>query len=312
MNWANWDIAGFTDENSRLQAYLEGYSAIWVPPDVKLGKWPDSSNKLVDCVIYPIPPEWQKNLPLRADPFVLSTDKGENVLNILESIGWVKKEETEGVLNDFVKLAEGTDEDILAFAKKWGPLWICVKHQDCIWSPNRMKFKWEGGIDSCLWFPAEPLYFYRHYARLVKAILDIASYLLEGKPAPPSLWKMAGWCEEENKFDVTIQRFFLASSVNGWLSGSDVTLWLKWDKEQRPRMNIDTGWGCFQKMWVELAQCLAGVRQLCVCDKCNQLYVRYDRKPQKGRKNYCPTCRSKNAKQKVYAEKKTLLKNSST
>ncbi len=301
MQWANWDFAGFTDENSRLKAYVQGYSAIWVPPEVRLGEWPNAEGKPVACVIFPIPPEWQECLPVRGEPIILGSPEGEN---LLVKAGWQRKKNTEGVLNDFVKLADASDEKILAFTQKWGPLWLCVKHQDCVWSPNTVRLGWDGKKDCCLWFPAEPLAFYRRYARLVKGILDAAALLAEGKPVPSSLWQEAGWSGEENQFDIAVQRFFLASSVNGWLQGSDVTLWLAWDREKHPSLNVDTGWGCFQRMWVELAQCLAGARELCICDMCHQLYVRYDRKPQKGRKNYCPECRSKNAKQRAYAEQK--------
>lgn len=297
MEWKDWDEADFTDENSRLRAYVQGHSAIWVPPEVKLDKWPDTNG--LDCVLFLVPPEWMERLPVPGNPFILVTDDGDNVL---EKVGWRRKENTEGVLNDFVKLADATDEEILAFAKKWGPLWLCVKHRDCIWSPNSVRVKWNGKEDCCLWVPAEPLHLYRRYARMARAILNAAYCLVEGKPVPTSLWVEAGWSGEESQFDVALQRFFLASSVNGWLSNSDVTLWLNWGSEVRPRLSVDTGWGCFQKIWLELAQCLTGARQLCVCDMCNRLYVRYGRKPQAGRKNYCPDCREQNAKQRAWAK----------
>ncbi|ADQ05193.1 hypothetical protein Calow_1647 [Caldicellulosiruptor owensensis OL] len=308
MRWTErdeWDLVNFTDENSRLKAYVPKTSGVWVPPDVRLGKWPNIDNKLLDCIMFPIPEEWQKLLPVKNDPFILASENGEN---LLADIGWQKKENVEGVLDDFVKLADANDDEILEFVAKWGPLWLCVKHRECIWAPlpSSIKVGYDGCIDYCLWFPAEPLSFYRFYAKQVKAILDAAALLVEGKPVPPSLWKAIGWCEKESEWDISIQRFFLISTVNGWLEATGTTLWLEWGKESYPTLYIDTGWGCFSKIWVELAQCLSNAKQLCVCDLCHQPYIRKDRKPQKGRKNYCPTCRSKNAKQRVYAQKRAV------
>src|SRR4051812_13779671 len=43
-----------------------------------------------------------------------------------------------GLLEDFVKLARASDETILGYARRWGPLWLCghalpFSHQDNCW-----------------------------------------------------------------------------------------------------------------------------------------------------------------------------------
>src|ERR1700682_5045484 len=33
-----------------------------------------------------------------------------------------------GLLEDFLKLASASDEAILSYARRWGPLWLCAAH----------------------------------------------------------------------------------------------------------------------------------------------------------------------------------------
>lgn len=296
MATEKWDEADFTDTEGRLgAAYVRGSSAIWVPPEVQLGKWPDAKGNLLDCVLYPVPHKWKPYLPLPGEPFLEGVEFG----NDLKEIGWTTREDTRGLVNEFVRLADAPDEKVLAFARKWGPMWLCVKHRDCLWDVVSVRLRWDGSKECCLWFPAEPIQFFRRYAGITKAVLDIAAHLIEGKPVSASLWREAGWCEKEAEFDIATQRFFLASSISGWL-GQGIHLWVSWGKEKRPTLAVDTGLGFLRRVWLEIVQCVTGAKQLSTCDCCGRPYVRYGRKPQAGRKNYCPDC-AEQGRKRVWA-----------
>lgn len=308
MDKIQWDLAGFTDEESRLTAYVQGYSAIWIPPEVQLAKMDgNSDDDPMDCIVYPLPEEWEEELiPLPGELSISSpSGKTYSLLRSLKSIGWKVREDADGVLNDFVKLAEASNEEILNFARKWGPLWLCMKHEECLWSPFSARTLRDGEKDCCLWFPMEPASVYRRCGRQVKTMLDAASFLMANKPVPSWLWRAIGGSGKESESSIPYQRLSLAFQVTKLLKQSQIRFSFWWDEAAaRPSLEIAVGWGCLPKVCIELAQCLSGAKQLCVCDRCGKAYVRYDRKPQAGRNNYCPECRTKNAKQKVYARKK--------
>src|SRR5438132_12997382 len=120
------ELAGVTDEQGRVRAFLERRGGIWSPPDVAT---------VDEFVCYPWPKD-SRELSGRQHGISLA----------LEDDGWKKHDNTQGLLTDFANLpspeanhrrASGKVRD---FVMKWGPLWLCSKHHRrhhcCFWDPQ--------------------------------------------------------------------------------------------------------------------------------------------------------------------------------
>lgn len=86
---------------------------------------------------------------------------------------------------EFLELANASDEEILVFAQKWGVLGICKCGEPAAHTASQYP---TGGFEGCEipnqedW-SSEPLDKYRHYARLMRAIVSLAYELHQLKPS---------------------------------------------------------------------------------------------------------------------------------
>ena len=72
---------------------------------------------------------------------------------------------------------------------------------------------------------------------------------------------------------------------------------MQWGQDAtRPYLDLVPGLGFLKAVWLELAHQLCQLEvpppaaPVYVCDACKRSYERRERKPQQGRRNYCPTC----------------------
>lgn len=234
--------------------------------------------------MYPTPSSWGDVV----SSFELVFDPRE-----LEEAGWIRRDDTTGLLEAFVALADGTPERIRRFALKWGPLWRCVNHQGCFWTPYttpRLPF----GSSYCSWIRAEPLSEFRRRAVQVKAAFDAAACLLAGKRVPAECWRVLSpsWGPVAERRGVPEQRRFLAAVVNAYLTlPGRTSLHMTWGPSNpKASLTIDFGLGFFGLVWLQIAQLITGARGLFVCDGCGRPYIRAGRRPRAGERNYCPQC----------------------
>jgi hypothetical protein len=294
-----WELAGLTDEDGMLKAFLQGYSFTLIPPEVSLKK-----GKRGVKVSFPIPAKLGKNQPkITGLSWYLTWYKE------LINTGWQVKDDFKGITNDFLRIAKGTDDQVLEFAKKWGPLWICAEHVDCFmfgfykpWLiPN---------IGPCFWPGFESVERYKKHAREVNAVLSIAAALIENRPSLPAHWEEIG-PEKAWEEPAVLQKAYLSGGISNMLSRLGIDLAFLWDNNTMPELVINKGFGFLPSVWLEVAQSISRARQICVCDACHNVYIRYGRRPQKGRNNYCPTCRNGYAKQRIYIAKRRRKQKSS-
>jgi len=308
----NWDLAGISDNKMGLDTF-GAHHAIWAPPNVELDfVQPDNviknnanlsrirfkilKDKRTPVILYPLPKNWNM---LVSQP---------NLIELLKS-GWKVKDEAPGLLNDFLKLSfeEIKEKDLYKvrdFVIKWGPLWICRnpkdEHDNCYWSIQGTINRPES---PCFWAPVEEVTEFVREAWEAKSVLDAAAKLFENKPVPDNIWRKMGFAGTESVVELRLQRFFVASTVNGRLSklGGPST-WLKWENDQKPSLQISSGKGFLNAVWIQVAQRLSGSKNIYQCDGCGEFYIRTGRKPQKGRKNYCKNCGERAAKRVWKAE----------
>ncbi len=293
-NHYNFDLAEMTDNQGNLRGFLAEDIDIYVPPkDMVL--LDDASDVKKASLVFPVPTSWvEKNR--RGHP------------KEIEALGWEKKVKKDRLLEDFASLAEAKPKRYLAFAKKWGPYW----HQIAPFDIDVDKINSEVAP----W--VEHIWLLSILAKEVKAILEIAAYLRQGKLAKRDSWTIltGGELNEDNYQTIEQQRKFLADYIN--IKGEFVNfsqlqdniplsyfvrLRIDWSGDD-PRLFIATKMGFFSAMWLQLLQAVTA-RHVHICSGCSRTYVR-DRKPAEGRYNFCESCRgvTDKASKRLHAKKK--------
>ena len=259
------DLAGFTDpETGRIEAFLEPQGGFWLPPKVVLES---------DRLIYPCPET--ENVVLTGD-FMFS----------LYDHGWKTGASPDPIrlLDAFLKLANAKDEQVREFAERWGPLWLCIGHPDCLCSPKIFS-----RTSDCVWQPNEPADEFRRRSRQVRAALDISASIVAKRKTIPAQWGDLVMGKPHQPLD-ELQRILLATVVNKYIRGPwGAFLELRW-YENSSELNLNPGFGFLPLVWMQVAQVMSGSKGLCRCDGCGKYYVRFRRKPARGRHNFCEDC----------------------
>jgi len=258
MKRDNWDIAGLTDLNGSLIHRL----------GLRVGEWfaPEDVEVVEDGVVW---------LP------------GD-----LARVEVVKPQR--GMLDRFVSLADTSPNRVSAFAKQWGVLEICkhgliATHGNALdWCPSQ-GFEGRPG-----WFWA-PLEVWRSTARQMRAMLSITAALHRGHSTESGDWvsiqeefgdKLAG--ERPG-----IQMEALSSVANDWIQLGGVLPTVRMRPDRSEVMLASTS-GLFGALVTQLAAALTRSEGLGVCVSCNRVYSP-SRKPQAGRRSFCPECRDAGA-----------------
>ena len=104
----------------------------------------------------------------------------------LEAEGWRWRDDTQTLLEDFVKLVveEFTDacyKSVANFVKKWGLLWVCrnASHGEC-YPPRLHLGPWD--TNPCSWAPIEEVKEFWRLAWELKAVLEINAALQQERP----------------------------------------------------------------------------------------------------------------------------------
>ena len=212
----------------------------------------------------------------------------------------------DGVLEAFRKITEPTA--VLKFALRYGPLGIC--EHDKPYTHNRVIH--DGAVDDRAagchprgWgeLPAwDPIDVWLAHAERARELLRIAADLHLGKVdgtdwagifgAPPDPQSDRQW---EKVFNERITpsrrlkdaRLGLSLCVNEWLATGSVSPSFSWHASQ-PEMSL--AGGTFGMVAVQLAAAVAQAPSFARCDGCKKAYFRKGRKPQTGRRNFCPEC----------------------
>ena len=155
--------------------------------------------------------------------------------------------------------------------------------------------------DPCKWTNIEEIDHFIGKAKQARAALNAAVQLRDGKPVPTELWLILdydvldGYDEDTAKFvamqDQSWQKWWLSGFVNKYLTmiPGGPGIWISWEEES-PMLRMTTGLGFIRALWLEIAQSIANVRSLFICNGCHKVYVRTIRRPRRGARNLCPNC----------------------
>lgn len=202
-----------------------------------------------------------------------------------------------GMLNAFVRIRDG--EDIVRFARRYGVLQICahgqpVAHRRACDPLADERGRWD------------PVPRWLAYVAQAKAILDIAGKLHREIPVKPADWKgldeLFSWVypdgvsreiqENPDRNTRSFHQTLVILTLLTWVELADVKPLLWWFGE-KPSIRLYyayRGW-TFGVLTVQLMMAVGTARDVALCDGCGLPYLRLNRAPQRGRRNYCLECR---------------------
>jgi hypothetical protein len=314
----------FFDENGKFIPTFGGAPHLLVPPRVHVTWLPssDAGHAETPALVYPLPDQWQPerlppgrrftlredNLYFPGNPEITGgwrSDRWGPVFEdmgfaALQEIGWQAPSSTAGLLGDFLRLARDASsrkalEQVQAFAMKWGPLWMCRAHSSyCHVGKSTPPIMLDGRTDPCGWAAVEEVQEFLKKAREAKAVVEVAERLQQGRAIPASFWKhipyTGGIPHEDPELCLTA-----VINIYLYLNGGQ-RLWFAWTSESPPRLWVQNSLGFIRAVWLEIAQSLSNAHGLLQCDGCGDIYVRAQRRPRPGQRNFCPACGAKASK----------------
>jgi hypothetical protein len=203
-----------------------------------------------------------------------------------------------GLLEPFIRLSEGSADDVLAFAQDHGMLGICSAH----WSPWTHKYVL-GGSD-CRPAGREKVEAWFMWTNEFRAILSVAEALHHRRVPPRAAWKElmeSGWIRDadpylhgETSAPPRAEFKHLQELVGVYLDMADVSPLISYDPPQ---------WAMFSRtllgnLLVELAFATMNVDGLAICSGCAVPFVP-SRRPSTGRRIFCKRCRANRVPQKL-------------
>ena len=178
-----------------------------------------------------------------------------------------------------------TAEDVLSFARRYGPLWACTEHRwPCLWPGHGWPDDF--GIRHA-WVPAEPLDWWLQAARRLRAVLSASLLYWRDQRLDDETWRDLGFLPPPAPVTNRVHEgLFISSAVNAELQRYGVGLHLN----HTLALEVNTGLGFLPALWQQVA--VAGGVAIAVCVHCARPYIP-KRAPKRGQRSYCPECQSK-------------------
>jgi len=186
------------------------------------------------------------------------------------------------LLQEFLQLADTSDEDLCKFAQKYGPL---------------RGLRPMGG-------EREALADWRYWITQAKAILTMANKLQDQMPTSKDEWAVLGVEFQKHggkppqELKRSMEQFSLASHLNAFLRHWRVTPFVTWEGASEGASEIRLNFGGGSLISAIGAQLLSAVcrnDRFVPCSACGCLYTP-SRKPRGGENHYCYDCGKKAAK----------------
>jgi hypothetical protein len=175
----------------------------------------------------------------------------------------------------FARLAQASDEDILCFAKQWGPL-------------NRDRRE-EESMDH-----------WRRYARLAQALMRFTAQVISGDHGDEEDWREI--CQSTPVHDLELkglkdheQMAIIAAAVNIWFDQArehGILTMLGRDLQVMPHASA-----LFGVLITQIAHVIARSDQMAVCAGCSNPFEP-ERPITRGSRQYCKSCRKKKVPQR--------------
>lgn len=225
-------------------------------------------------------------------------------------VGGTQRDSADGLLDDFLDLADATAADVTRFVTRWGPLGLCAQHGEPVthtvhawpWS-REVPVAFDRGdpcdirrvgrvdhLDGHIF--AEPADGYRRMAKFVRGLLVIAAELHRGRVPDSSVWEAAGITAPEPDYTGDLDdvaRLTVGGHVWSLLELGRVRVSFHWQGE-RPEVHLRGAGSVLGPLAIQAAFAVSRSDGLAVCVGCGRPYTP-TRRPREGQRTYCPQCR---------------------
>jgi len=222
------------------------------------------------------------------------------------------------MLDAFVRIESA--RDVANFAQRFGPLELCrhglpYTHVD---EDESFAGLWMIDDQECGGpIQPEPISRWLEWVACARSLLNAAAFFHDGAFPSEEDWnhitrimspgtdvkRLVTSRSRENGFED--ERLGLGDIVSQWLLMSRIEPRFTWDLDG-PRFQLDTG--TFGVLGIQLMEAITRSQGLSTCSGCGIPYMREGRRPQRGRRNYCPSCGTKAALRDAQRERRSKLK----
>jgi hypothetical protein len=228
--------------------------------------------------------------------------------------GWspLRDGEQRGLLDAFRRIR--TAQDVLVFAQRYGVLGLCEHGLPASHNPFRratydLAYRGVLQMPMCAprtnraGFTEELIADWLDWVQQVNGLLYVADTLRRGKAMDTAAWEAAfhsqwqagpAFDEDGHPNDWrSVACIEVSSLVETWLDYGDVRphfLWTSPDEDPMFALEGDARDSVFGVIALQVMLVVARQHALVVCSHCGLPYLP-ERKPQRGRRNYCPECR---------------------
>jgi hypothetical protein len=229
----------------------------------------------------------------------------------------VRREPSPGMLSEFVQLHRKDDQQILAYARSWGVLGLCIHDLPC--SHNQYPNGIENRVRPCLPELVKPLpktgsefrlqeslQLWRFWSLKAQSLLNIGACANQGKIARLEDWQVVKDIWDSGLGETAWEPFMesaenaraeLARELDRWISIGQVRPQIGWRNKRGPKAQfsleaVTSGPNLFGLLALNIAVAIAagdGEKGLAICSACAQSYIP-KRRPDPNRRNYCANC----------------------
>lgn len=234
-------------------------------------------------------------------PSVVILDKSEKWLlwgALKEGHPWTTvKYPKEGMLEEFIGLADAEPKEILRYARKWGVLMRC-KHgrpfalevvgleKETCKKCHLLFMEFVESRDS-IPPPTESLSLWRRYSQEIGAILRIAGNLHRGENASDKDWDFILKPYRKLGYSLSKRSYDLGWIIQDWSQKANLKIVFEWNIHQDPLLIL--GGGLLPNLALQMILAITRTDSMVLCSSCGQPYIP-KRAPNPNRRHYCSNC----------------------
>ncbi len=228
----------------------------------------------------------------------------------------------EGILEEFIGLADAEPKDFLRYARKWGVLMRCkhdlsngletygiLPHENTCRRCHKLFWNWAENREAYP-LPCEPLSLWRKYSLELRAIIRVAGMLRLNQKGRDEDWELL--LKPFKKYNFKRRKIDLTLIIQNWARKARLRIMFEWDDYRDPCLTL--GGGLLPSLALQMILAVSRTDAIVLCNFCGKPYFP-KRTPNPNRRSYCSDCGIKAAwrdaqrerRKKLRSEKSTVL-----
>jgi hypothetical protein len=204
-------------------------------------------------------------------------------------------------VEEFVKLADADDDAVLGFARRYGILGLCGRHnlpEAHNQFAGRALSEYNDTLP-CNPTMREPVSEWRLWSRRFGACIQIAAAIQNEKPVDAEVFALLWQVQApQGRIRNALARRQLEKTLNAYLLFGGCRPRVEVDKDIRLTFEPGGMFNLFGHLALRLVTTIARTEGLGLCSSCGVAYVVTGRRPRTDQRSYCDPCRADGAPQR--------------